>query len=147
MAHKLSRFCKMAGRSKAVGARSVTHLASFLVTCRDNDDQPIQKTFISWLFHFATLCLCWMRVFARHLIFLSLTKPTMHPKHLLYRYVSPSLVDILFELMQIKLGTFLPIHCCAVWFLFNLKYIFVSLCKYTLRMKLLTSISSITIWR
>ena len=35
-------------------------------------------------------------------------------------------------------STFLPIHCCE--FLFNLKYIFVSLCKYstTLRMNLLT---------
>ena len=39
-----------------------------------------------------------------------------HPseKRLLYRYVSPSLVDFLFVLMQVKLGTFLPIHRYAV---------------------------------
>jgi len=63
-----------------------------------------------------------------------------HPrvKHLLYRYITPSfvLLDIVFVL-KVKLGTFLPIHHCAFWF--NLKYIFVSLCKSrTLRMKLLT---------
>ena len=47
------------------------------------------------------------------------------------------LLDILF-LLKVKLGTFLPIHRCAFWL--NLKYIFVSLCKYsrTLRMTLLT---------
>jgi len=94
------------------------------------------KRFILWLFHFATFCLCWIHGFASHLICLSLTKPTMHQcfhpsaKHLLYRYVSPSLAVFLFVLMQVKLGTFLPIHRYAVWFVFNLKYIFVSLCKY-----------------
>ena len=36
------------------------------------------------------------------------------------------LLDILFVL-KVKLGTFLPIHRCAFWF--NLKYIFVLLCK------------------
>jgi len=35
------------------------------------------------------------------------------------------LLDILF-VSKVKLGTFLPIHRCA----FNLKYIFVSSCKY-----------------
>ena len=45
-----------------------------------------------------TLCLCWMRWFVRHLIYLSLTKPTIqewfHPsaKHLLYHYVTPSFI-------------------------------------------------------
>ena len=72
-----------------------------------------------------TLCLCWMHWFASRLIYSSLTKPIMqqrfHPStsHLL-------LLDILFVL-KVKLGTFLPIHRCAFWF--NLKYIFVSLCK------------------
>jgi len=39
----------------------------------------------------------------------------------------PVLLDILFVLMQVKLGTILPIRRCTFWF--NLKYIFVSLCK------------------
>jgi len=48
-----------------------------------------------------------------------------------YTYVAPIVqLDILFVLMQVKLGTFLPIHRCAFSFPFNLKYFFVSLCKY-----------------
>jgi len=41
-----------------------------------------------------TLCLCWMHWFVSHLIYLSLTKPSMqqcfHPsvKYLLYRYIT-----------------------------------------------------------
>jgi len=62
-----------------------------------------------------------------------------HPsaKHLLYKYIAPSFVDILFVL-EVKLIAFLPMHRCALSF--NLKYILVSLCKYsrTLRLKLLT---------
>jgi len=32
-------------------------------------------------------------------------------KHLLYRYITPSFLDIRFVL-KVKLGTFLPIHHC-----------------------------------
>jgi len=73
-----------------------------------------------------------MHWFVSHLICLSLTKPTMqecfHPsaKHLLYRNITPSIVGLLFVL-KVKLGSLLPLHLCA--FSFNLKYIFVSLCK------------------
>jgi len=90
-----------------------------------------------------TFCLCWMHRFVSHLIYLSLTKTTMqqrfHPsaKHLLYKYITPRFVGHSF---RVKGGTwyfFANSHCA---FSFNLKYIFVSLCKYsrTLRMKLLT---------
>jgi len=97
---------------------------------------PIQKIFIPWLLHFANLWLCYIHGFASHLICLGLTKPTMHKcfhpsaKNLITGKCHLVQPDILFVLMQVKLGTFLPIHCCAVWFLFNLKYIFVSLWKY-----------------
>jgi len=74
-----------------------------------------------------------MHWFVSYLVYLSLTKPTMqecfHPsaKHCLYRYITPSYwLDIIFVL-KVKLGTFLRIHRCR--FSFNLKYIFVSLCK------------------
>jgi len=39
------------------------------------DPLPILLIFIPWLFHFATLCLCWMHGFASHLFCLSLSKP------------------------------------------------------------------------
>jgi len=50
-------------------------------------------------------------------------------------------------IMLVKLGTFLPIHRCAVWFLFNLKYISCSYANITLRMESLTLIPSMKIWR
>jgi len=52
-----------------------------------------------------------MHWFVSHLIYLSLTKPTMqqcfHPisKHLLYRCITPSLLDILFVL-KVKVRLF-----------------------------------------
>jgi len=51
-----------------------------------------------------------------------------HPseKHFLSVTSHLVLLDILF-MLKVKLGTFLPIHRCA--FRFNLRYIFVSLCK------------------
>ena len=90
-----------------------------------------------------TLCLCWMHWFLSHLIYFSLTIPTMQQcfhssaKHLIHRWAASLLVllDILFVL-EVKLGTFLPIHRCA--FGFNLKYIFVLFnASRTLRMNLL----------
>jgi len=85
-----------------------------------------------------------------HLIYLSLTKATMqqclHPnaKHLLYRFVTPSFLVILFVLMLVTIGTFVPIHSCAFLFLFNLT-VNIFPCPYasiTLIMKPLTLMSS-----
>jgi len=76
-----------------------------------------------------------MRWFVSHLIYLSLTKPQCSNVFIQVRnicFASTShlvLLDILFILLKVKLGTLLPIHRCAFWF--NLKYIFVSLCKYS----------------
>jgi len=87
-----------------------------------------------------TLYLCWMQLFVSHLLYLSLTKPTMqqyfHPsaKHLLYRCITPSFVGHSFHI-EGGTSSFLPIHRCAFWF----SNIF--LCRYasrTLRIKLLT---------
>ena len=86
-----------------------------------------------------TPCVCaeYIHWFVSHTIYLSLGKPTMQQcfylsaKHLLYRYVAPSFAGHSFRvLMQVKLGTFSPIHRCEFWFLFDLKNISVSLCKY-----------------
>jgi len=81
--------------------------------------------------------------FVSHLIYLSLTKSTMQrrldpsAKHLVQTDITPIFVGHSFR-DKGETWYFLPIHCCE--FLFNLKYIFVSLCKYstTLRMNLLT---------
>jgi len=54
-------------------------------------------------------------------------------------------MDILFVLMQVKLGTVLPIHRCALGFRFNLKIFSCLHASTTLVMKLLTLISSIKI--
>jgi len=62
-----------------------------------------------------------------------------HPsaKHLLCKYIVPNFVGHSFRVKG-ETWYFLPVQRCV--FSFNLKYIFVSLCKYsrTLRMKLLT---------
>jgi len=62
-----------------------------------------------------------------------------HPsaKHLLYRYVTPIFAGHPF---RVSAG-----ETCYFLFLFNLKCIFVSLCKYNSRLKFLTLISSIKI--
>jgi len=84
-----------------------------------------------------------MRWFVSHVIYLSLTKPTMqqrfHPsaKHLLYKYIAPSFVEHSF---YVKGETW---HFCANSSLLHfdiISNIFVSLCKYsrTFRVKPLT---------
>jgi len=47
-------------------------------------------------------------------------------QHLLYTYITPKFVGHSFP-VEGETWYFLPIHHCALWF--NLKYIFVSLCK------------------
>jgi len=70
-----------------------------------------------------------------------------HPsaKHLLYKHVTPSFAVHFFVLMQVKLGKFLHIYHCAFDFclipnIFSCRY-----ASRTLRMKLLSLISSIKI--
>ena len=66
-------------------------------------------------------------------------------KHMLYRYVSPSLVGHFFVLMQVKLGIFcqftvVQFDLCSISNIFSCPY-----ANITLRMELLTLISSIKI--
>ena len=53
------------------------YIYSHFMLCQDNGDQHIQKMFILWLLHFATLFLWWIHQFVRHLYYLILTKPTI----------------------------------------------------------------------
>ena len=74
-----------------------------------------------------------MHWFVSHMIYLSLTKPTMqqcfHPsaKHLLYRYITLSFVGHFFRVIGETWYFFRQFT--AVHFDLKLKYIFVSLCK------------------
>ena len=110
----------------------------FLTYCNDVT-MVTNKSKIYFFLDSYKLCLCGMHWFVSHPIHLSLTKPTMqqcfHPsvKHLLCRYITPSFVAHSFRAKG-ETRHFFPIHRCAFWF--NLKYIFVSLCKYN--SKLLT---------
>ena len=82
-----------------------------------------------------------MHWFISHLIYLSLTKPTMQQGFHPVRNICFTdtwhlvLLHILFVL-EVKLGTFLIIQRCAFWF--NLKYILCRCASRTLRMKLLS---------
>jgi len=101
------------------------------------------------------LCLCWAHCFVRHsdlpefsythnaAMFSSKCKAYAL---LLYRYVIPSLLDILFVLMQVKLGIFCQftvVHFgfCLISNIFSCRYASVSL-----RTKRLTFILSIKMW-
>jgi len=63
----------------------------------------------------------------------------------LWAYVTPSFAKHSFRHISGEMWYNLPIHRCSFWFLFNLKYIFVSLCMYNTRIKLLPLISPIKI--
>jgi len=63
----------------------------------------------------------------------------------LWAYVTPSFARHIFRHISGEMWYNLPIHRCSFWFLFNLKYIFVSLCMYNSRIKLLPLISPIKI--
>ena len=70
-------------------------------------------------------------------------RPTRFPRFChLWADVIPSFAGHYFRLMWY----YLPIHRCSFWFLFNLKNVFVSLCVYNSRTKLLTLITPIKIW-
>jgi len=64
----------------------------------------------------------------------------------LWAYVKPSFAGHSFRIISGETWCYLPIHRCSFLFLFNLKYIFVLLCMYNTRIKILTLISPITIW-
>ena len=72
-----------------------TYLSSLLVMSRQWWPTNKKDIFPRLLFACAD---CWMHRFVSHLVYLSLTKPTMqqrfHPsgKHLLYKYITPSFV-------------------------------------------------------
>jgi len=74
-------------------------------------------------------------------------RPMRHPRFRhLWAYVTPSFAGYTFRVISGETWYHLPIHRCSFSFPFNLNYIFVSLCMYNSRIKLLTLISHIKIW-
>ena len=69
----------------------------------------------------------------------------LHRFRHLWVYVTPSFAGHSFPVISGETWYYLPIHHCSFWLLFNLKYIFASLCMYNSRIKLLTLISPIKI--
>ena len=61
-------------------------------------------------------------------------------------YAAPSFAGHSFRVISGVMWYYLPIHRCSFWFLFNLKYSFVSLYMYNSRIKLLTFIYPIKNW-
>jgi len=55
----------------------------------------------------------------------------------LWAYITPSFAGHSFHVISDETRYYLPIQCCSLWFVFHLKYIFVSLCMYNSRIKLL----------
>jgi len=110
------------------------------------------KDIFPWFLHFVTLCLWWIHWFASHLIYLSLTKLIMqqcfHPcaKHCFTGTWHLVLLNIFFVLMQVKIGTFLPIHRCAFDFCLISNIFSYGYASKALRMELSTLISSIKLW-
>ena len=58
-----------------LGIKDEIYIYPHFLECRDNGDQQFQAIFFPRNSY--TLCLCWMHWFVSHLIYLSLTKPTM----------------------------------------------------------------------
>jgi len=67
---------------------------TFIFTSCNVTTMVTNKSKLYFFRYSSTLCLCWMHWFVSHLIYLSLTKPTMqqcyHPsaKYLLYRNIT-----------------------------------------------------------
>jgi len=107
VARKFSRFCEMARRSKAVGPRWATHLASFLVMPRQwwpTNPNDIYSVTLP-LCDFAPALNAWVRKSFDLLEFNQTNNASMFSssiKHLLYRYVSPSLAGHSFDVERIK---------------------------------------------